>query len=119
MADRPGGLGIEQAERLTRLFFPLILIVFLGLYVTSLVSGVDPELALLRSGLAALALALIGRLAIGILEAAARAADEDIIEVAVADEVGDGDGASADFDLDAFNAMLGTATTPPPHGPRD
>ncbi len=58
----------ELRERVDALSFPIVLVVFLALYVTSLYVGVEPELGLLRAGAAGLALAGVGRLAIKVLE---------------------------------------------------
>jgi hypothetical protein len=62
----------EQSERVARLLFPGILLVFLGLYTMSLMAGVEAEIGLLRAGLAGVGLAIIGRIALGILEAATK-----------------------------------------------
>jgi hypothetical protein len=61
--SRPG----ELTYRLTLMLFPSILLVFVALYVTSLASGVAPELGLLRAGGASVVLAILARVAIGIL----------------------------------------------------
>jgi hypothetical protein len=53
---------------LARLLFPGILTVFLGLYLLGLLSGVDAEPALLRAGGAAIVLAVLARLALGLLD---------------------------------------------------
>jgi hypothetical protein len=60
---RPG----ELKYRLTLLLFPSILLVFIALYVTSLASGVEPEMALLRAGVASVVLAALARVAVSIL----------------------------------------------------
>src|SRR4051794_38035078 len=57
----------ELKYKLTMLLFPAILLVFVALYVSSLASGIDPEVGLFRAGGAALVLAVIGRVAIGII----------------------------------------------------
>src|SRR5919112_4257481 len=57
----------ELKYKLTMLIFPAILLVFVALYVSSLASGIDPEVGLFRAGGAALMLAVIGRAAIGII----------------------------------------------------
>ncbi len=54
-------------QRVSRFLFPSILLVFLALYVTSLASGNQPEVGLLRSGAASLVLAVLGRVALGII----------------------------------------------------
>jgi hypothetical protein len=57
----------ELKYKLTMLLFPAILLVFVALYVASLASGIDPEVGLFRAGGISLVLAIIGRMAIGIL----------------------------------------------------
>src|SRR5581483_10932197 len=57
----------ELKYRLTLFLFPSILLVFVALYVTSLASGVAPEMGLLRAGGASLVLAILARAAISIL----------------------------------------------------
>jgi len=54
-------------QRVSRFLFPSILLVFLALYVTSLASGNQPEVGLLRSGAASLVLAVLGRVDLGII----------------------------------------------------
>ena len=49
------------------LIFPSILLVFVALYVTSLASGVEPEVGLFRAGGVSLVLAVLARVAVGIL----------------------------------------------------
>jgi len=65
-APKPAQPG-ELKYRLTLLLFPSILLVFVALYVTSLASSVAPEMALLRAGGASVVLAILARVAIGIL----------------------------------------------------
>jgi hypothetical protein len=60
---RPG----ELKYRLTVLLFPSILLVFVALYVSSLTSGAEPEMALLLAGGASVILAVLARIGIGIL----------------------------------------------------
>jgi len=60
---RPG----EVKWHLTTLLFPAILLVFVALYVTSLSAGTEPEVALFRAGGASVVLAVLGRVAVGIL----------------------------------------------------
>lgn len=62
-AQRPG----ELKWRLTSVIYPAILLIFLALYVSSLASGVEPEVALLRAGGAGLVLAILARVAVGII----------------------------------------------------
>jgi hypothetical protein len=62
-AQRPG----ELKWRLTSVIYPAILLIFLALYVSSLASGVEPEVALLRAGGAGLVLAVLARVAVGII----------------------------------------------------
>jgi hypothetical protein len=57
----------ELTYRLTLLLFPTILLIFVALYVTSLASGAEPEMALLQAGGASVVLAILARIAIGIL----------------------------------------------------
>ena len=52
------------------LLFPAVAVVFLTLYVLALQAGVEPEIALLRAGLAAIALAGLGRASQWILTSA-------------------------------------------------
>lgn len=60
---RPG----EIKWQLTTLFLPSLMLVFVALYVTSLTAGVEPEVALFRAGGASVVLAVLGRVAVGIL----------------------------------------------------
>ena len=60
---RPG----EMKWRLTMLLFPAILLVFVALYVSSIASGVEPEVGLLWAGGASIVLAVLGRAAVSIL----------------------------------------------------
>ena len=62
-AQRPG----ELKWRLTSILYPSILLIFVALYVSSLASGIEPEIALLRSGGASLVLAVLARVAVGII----------------------------------------------------
>jgi hypothetical protein len=55
---------------LTDYLFPIVLAVFLTLYVMGLAAGTEPEMALLRATGGALLLAVLGRVARGIVEAA-------------------------------------------------
>jgi hypothetical protein len=52
------------------LLFPAVAVVFLMLYVLAIQAGVEPEIALLRAGLAGVALAALGRAAQSILMSA-------------------------------------------------
>ena len=63
VGPRPG----ELSWRLTTLIFPAVLLLFVALYVTSLTAGVEPEIALFRAGSASVILAVLGRVAVGIL----------------------------------------------------
>ena len=58
----------NSAGSLLNLVLPTILLIFLGLYLLGLLSGVEPELALARAGLAGLVLAVLGRMAGQLLE---------------------------------------------------
>jgi len=62
-ARRPG----ELKWRLTSVLYPSILLIFVALYVSSLASGTEPEMALLRAGGASLVLAVLARVAVGII----------------------------------------------------
>jgi len=62
-APSPG----ELRWRLTTLLFPSILLVFVAFYVATLAAGVEPELALFEAGGASLVLAVLARIAVGIL----------------------------------------------------
>jgi hypothetical protein len=62
-AQRPG----ELKWRLTSILYPSILLIFVALYVSSLASGIEPEMALLRAGGASLVLAVLARVAVGII----------------------------------------------------
>jgi hypothetical protein len=57
----------ELKHRLTVLLFPAVLLVFVALYVTCLASGLEAEMALLRAGGASLVLAVLARVAVGIV----------------------------------------------------
>ena len=57
----------ELRYRLTMLIFPSILLVFVALYVTSLGAAIEPEVSLFRAGGAAVILAVLARVAVGIL----------------------------------------------------
>jgi hypothetical protein len=57
----------ELRYRLTVIIFASILLIFVAFYVTSLASGTEPEVALLRAGGASLVLAVLARVAVGIL----------------------------------------------------
>ncbi len=59
------GLSASLAQHL----LPAVLAIFLGLYGLGLASGVDAEIALLRAGAAAIALAILGRFAGWVLDA--------------------------------------------------
>ena len=60
---RPG----EMKWKLTTLVLPSVMLIFVALYVTTLSSGTDPEIALLRAGGVSVVLAVLGRVAVGIL----------------------------------------------------
>lgn len=80
----------EPSRALSGLLLPAILIIFLGLYVIGLTSGLEPELALLRSGLAGVILAVLGRLGVAVLEATpSTRAPGRRLDVAVDDESAD------------------------------
>jgi hypothetical protein len=60
---RPG----ELKYKLTVMLFPSILLIFVALYVTSLASKMEPEVALFWAGGTSLVLAILARVAVGIL----------------------------------------------------
>jgi hypothetical protein len=57
----------EIKYKLTVMLFPSILLIFVALYVTSLANKVEPEVALFWAGGASLVLAILARVAVGIL----------------------------------------------------
>ena len=57
----------EIKWRLTSMLYPAILLLFVALYVTCLGAGTEPEVALLQAGGVSVVLAVLGRLAVGIL----------------------------------------------------
>jgi len=57
----------ELKYKLTMLIFPAILLLFVALYVSSLASGIDPEVGLFRAGGASVVLAILARVAVGII----------------------------------------------------
>lgn len=57
----------EMTWKLTTIIYPAVLLIFVALYVTSLSAGAQPEIALLQAGGAGVVLAVLGRLAVGIL----------------------------------------------------
>jgi hypothetical protein len=57
----------EMRYRMTVMIFASILLLFVALYVTSLAAGVEPEVALFRAGGACVVLAVLARVAVGIL----------------------------------------------------
>jgi len=65
-APRPPRPG-ELKWKLTTLVLPSVMLVFVALYVTSLSAGSEPEVALFRAGAASVFLAVLGRVAVGIL----------------------------------------------------
>lgn len=58
----------EPSRSLVSLLYPALLFVFLGLYVAGIAVGVEPEIAMLRAGLAGIVLAFVGRFATGMLD---------------------------------------------------
>jgi hypothetical protein len=61
---------MAPTRSLTDYLFPLVLTVFLMLYVTGLAAGSEPEMALIRASGGGLLLAVLGRVACGIVDAA-------------------------------------------------
>jgi hypothetical protein len=57
----------EMRYRMTVMIFASILLVFVALYVTSLAAGIEPEVALFRAGGACVVLAVLARVAVGII----------------------------------------------------
>ena len=57
----------EMTWKLTAIVYPAVLLIFVALYVTSLSAGAQPEIALLQAGGVGVVLAVLGRLAVGIL----------------------------------------------------
>ena len=60
----------EPSQMLVNLLFAALLFVFLGLYVAGIAASVEPEIAMLRAGAASLALAVVGRLTLHMIESA-------------------------------------------------
>ena len=100
----------ELKYKLTMLIFPAILLLFVALYVSSLASGIDPEVGLFRAGGASVVLAILARVAVGIIGDETRLILNDRQIVAMArsgamrDYLGDTEGehgpdhAAADFE---------------------
>ncbi len=94
---------LAPGRSLTDYLFPLVLVVFLALYVLGLAAGSAPEMALLRATGGGLALAVLGRVARGILEAAPTPAPARVqpeqrgqhVDVAIDDEAAAGEEAAA------------------------
>jgi hypothetical protein len=74
----------EMKWKLTTIVYPAVLLVFVALYVTSLSAGSQPEIALLQAGGAGIVLAVLGRVAIGILGDDSRLVLDDAQLVAMA-----------------------------------
>ena len=91
----------ELKQRLTTFLFPSLLLIFVALYVTSLASGATPELALLRAGGAGVVLAVLGRVALGIINDEETLAINEltVLEQAMAAEALANDGALARGEL--------------------
>ena len=100
----------DLKQRLTTFLFPSVLLVFVALYVTSLASGATPELALLRSGGAAVILAILGRVALGIVNDEATLA---INELALLEQTMAAEARTADV-LGADGSQIGTTVTATP-----
>jgi hypothetical protein len=99
----------ELKWRLTLLLYPSILLVFVALYVSSLASGIEPEMGLLRAGGASIVLAVLARTAVGILGDEKRLVLNDSQIVAMARS-----GAVRDHLSEAGgNSALATAEQPP------
>ncbi|MGE3272340.1 MAG: hypothetical protein AB7P40_26565 [Chloroflexota bacterium] len=84
-AQRPG----ELKWRLTMILYPSILLIFVALYVSSLAAGTAVEMALLQSGGASLVLAVLARVAVGIIADETRLVlnDSQIIAMARANAI--------------------------------
>lgn len=57
----------DRADRLTGWLLPAILVIFLGLYVLGIRSGMEPEMSLVQSGGAVAVLAVLARMAIAVV----------------------------------------------------
>ena len=101
---RPG----EMKWKLTTLFLPSVMLLFVALYVTSLSAGIEPEFALLRAGGASVVLAVLGRVAVGILGDDSRLVLNDSQIVAMAQ-----DGAVREY-LSSVDAELSSDGTVQP-----
>lgn len=97
----------ELKYKLTMMLFPAILLVFVALYVASLASGIDPEVGLFRAGGVSLVLAIIARMAIGILGDETRLVlnDQQIVAMARSGSVRDYLAAAADQPGDTPGAV--------------
>lgn len=60
-------MNSDAIARLRNVLLPLVLLIFLSLYVLGLTAGIEPEIALLRAGAAGIVLALLARAALWIL----------------------------------------------------
>jgi len=60
----------EPSQKLVNLLFAALLFVFLGLYIAGIAAGVEPEIAMLRAGAASVALAVVGRFTLRMIESA-------------------------------------------------
>ena len=107
----------DLKQRLTTFLFPSLLLVFVALYVTSLASGATPELALLRSGGAGVVLAVLGRVALGIINDEETLAINELalLEQTLAAEARSAEVLSAEV-LSANGEQIGATATAMPSG---
>jgi hypothetical protein len=78
----------EIAARVTRSLFAICSLVFLALYVTGLAWGAEPELALLRAGIAGTLLAALARLAVWIMDEAMNQREEAGADMSLSEPLG-------------------------------
>ena len=101
-------------QRISTFLFPSILLIFVALYVTSLASGNQPEVGLLRSGAASVVLAVLGRVALGIIS------DEETLainELALLEHTAAGAGALSGQTTDAPADPTAALPGPPADAP--
>ena len=101
---RPG----ELKWKLTMMVLPAVMLVFVALYVTCLAANVQPEVALFQAGGASVVLAVLGRVAVGILGDDSRLVLNDSQIVAMAQ-----DGAVREY-LSSVDAELSSDGTVQP-----
>ena len=114
-AQRPG----ELKWRLTSILYPSILLIFVALYVSSLASGIEPEIALLRAGGASLVLAVLARVAVGIIADETRLVLNDSQIVAMARSGGTARDYLSKAGIDPQNPSAPTAGIEQPSTPAE